>query len=158
MVCFNGISMAFRCPVLVPYTASVKRFCIISVPVLVPNTASVITPWGNNNLMHSDFFGSLYTFLKCEAKMLTFFGSLLNWISQVQESIPVGCVPPPCIPYVLQWPPPDIVLGGSQVWCPCRPPDVSRRERGGGTLPELPYHVTYVFIDLFITARQRSYG
>ena len=40
--------MAFRCPVLVPDTACVKGFCIISVPVLVNvpvlDTASVITP------------------------------------------------------------------------------------------------------------------
>ena len=31
-----------------------------------------------------------------------------------QESIPVGCVPPTWKPYMLQvqWPPPDVVLGG----------------------------------------------
>ena len=39
VVCFNGISMAFRCPVLVPDTGRVKGFCIISVPV--PATSSV---------------------------------------------------------------------------------------------------------------------
>ena len=47
-VCFNCISMALRCPVLVPDTASVKGFCTISMPVLVPvlvlETTSVITP------------------------------------------------------------------------------------------------------------------
>ena len=32
VVCFNDISMAFRCPVLVPDTTSVNGFCIISVP------------------------------------------------------------------------------------------------------------------------------
>ena len=34
VVCFNDISMAFRCPVLAPDTASMNGFCIISVPVL----------------------------------------------------------------------------------------------------------------------------
>ena len=29
VVCFNGISMAFRCSVLAPDTASMKGFCII---------------------------------------------------------------------------------------------------------------------------------
>ena len=29
VVCFNDISMAFRCPVLAPDTASVNGFCII---------------------------------------------------------------------------------------------------------------------------------
>ena len=38
VVCFNCISMAFRCPVVVPDT-SVNDFCIISVPV--PETASM---------------------------------------------------------------------------------------------------------------------
>ena len=42
LVCFNDISMAFRCPVLAPDTASVSGFCIISVPV--QDTASVNTP------------------------------------------------------------------------------------------------------------------
>ena len=28
-----------------------------------------------------------------------------------QESIPVGCLPPVCKPYVLQWPPPDVTPG-----------------------------------------------
>ena len=55
VVCFNEISMAFRCPVLVPDTASVKAFCIISVqvPVNVPvlDTASVITPLKFFNLI-----------------------------------------------------------------------------------------------------------
>ena len=48
VVCFNCMSMAFRCPVLVPGTANVKGFCIVSVSVLVPvrDTASVITPLG----------------------------------------------------------------------------------------------------------------
>ena len=36
VVCFNDISMAFRCPVLALDTASVSGFCIISVPVPVP--------------------------------------------------------------------------------------------------------------------------
>ena len=40
LVCFNDISMAFRCPG-VPDTASVNGFCIISVPV--PEIASVKT-------------------------------------------------------------------------------------------------------------------
>ena len=46
VVCFNNISMAFRCPVLVPDTVSVNNFCILSVQVPVPvlDTASVITP------------------------------------------------------------------------------------------------------------------
>ena len=46
MVYFNYISMAFRCPVLAPYTASGNGFCIIPVPVPVPvsDTASVNTP------------------------------------------------------------------------------------------------------------------
>ena len=46
VVCFNDISMAFRCPVLVPDTASVNGFCMISVPGPVPvsETASVNTP------------------------------------------------------------------------------------------------------------------
>ena len=46
VVCFNDISMAFRCPVLAPDTASVNGFCIIlvPVPVPVPVTASVNTP------------------------------------------------------------------------------------------------------------------
>ena len=43
VVCFNGNSMVFRHPVLVPDTASVKGFCIISAPVPVPDTASVNT-------------------------------------------------------------------------------------------------------------------
>ena len=48
VVCFSDISMIFRCPVLVPDTASVNGFCIITVlvPVSVPDTASVITPLG----------------------------------------------------------------------------------------------------------------
>ena len=47
-VCYNGISMAFRCPVLVPDTASVNSFCIILVPVPLPDTVvSVIIPWPN---------------------------------------------------------------------------------------------------------------
>ena len=41
VVCFNDISMAFRCSVLAPDTASVNGFCIIQVPVPVPETASV---------------------------------------------------------------------------------------------------------------------
>ena len=44
VVCFNDISMAFRCPVLAPDTASVNGFCIISVLVSVPETASMNTP------------------------------------------------------------------------------------------------------------------
>ena len=48
VVCCNDISMAFRCPVLAPDTASVNGFCMISVPVPVPvpvsETASVNTP------------------------------------------------------------------------------------------------------------------
>ena len=46
VVCFNCISMAFRCPVLAPDTDSVNGFCIISVPfpVPVPETASVNVP------------------------------------------------------------------------------------------------------------------
>ena len=47
VVCFNDISMVFRCPVLAPDTGSVNGFYIISVPVLVPvpipETASVNT-------------------------------------------------------------------------------------------------------------------
>ena len=35
-----------------------------------------------------------------------------------QESIPVGCVPPTCKPYVLQWPPPDVTSGGSFIMRP----------------------------------------
>ena len=51
VVCFNCISMTFRCPVLFPDTASVEDLFIISVSVPVPDTASVITPcccpiWG----------------------------------------------------------------------------------------------------------------
>ena len=38
VMCFNCISMAFRCPVLAPDTASVSAFCILSVPVPVPET------------------------------------------------------------------------------------------------------------------------
>ena len=48
VVCFKCISMAYRCPVLVLDTASVKDFCTISLSVLVVvqvlETASVITP------------------------------------------------------------------------------------------------------------------
>ena len=48
VVCFNCISMAFTCLVLIPDTASVNGFCIILVPVPVPSpvpeTASVYTP------------------------------------------------------------------------------------------------------------------
>ena len=48
VVCFNDISMAFRCPVLAPDTASVNGFCTILVPlpvtVPIPETASVNTP------------------------------------------------------------------------------------------------------------------
>ena len=40
VVCFNDISMAFRCPVLVQDTASVNGFCI-SVPIHDLDTASV---------------------------------------------------------------------------------------------------------------------
>ena len=40
VVCFNDMSMAFRCPVLAPNTASVNGFCIIL--VLVPVTVSEI--------------------------------------------------------------------------------------------------------------------
>ena len=32
-----------------------------------------------------------------------------------QESIPVGCVPPVCKQYMIQWPPPDVTRGGPQV-------------------------------------------
>ena len=48
VVSFNCISIAFRCPVPVPDTASVNGFYIISVPVPVPapETASVRTPLG----------------------------------------------------------------------------------------------------------------
>ena len=46
VVCFNDISMALMCPILVPDTANVNVFCIILVPVQipvpVPDTASVI--------------------------------------------------------------------------------------------------------------------
>ena len=44
--CFNDISMAFRCPILVPDTANVNDVCIMSVqlPTPVPETASVSTP------------------------------------------------------------------------------------------------------------------
>ena len=38
VVCFNDISVVFRCPVLAPDTASVNGFC------LVPETASVNIP------------------------------------------------------------------------------------------------------------------
>ena len=44
VVCFNDISMAFRCPVLAPDTASMNGFCIILAPVPVLETASVNTP------------------------------------------------------------------------------------------------------------------
>ena len=48
VVHFKKISMAFRCPVLAPDTASVNGFCIIlvlvPVPAPVPETASVNTP------------------------------------------------------------------------------------------------------------------
>ena len=48
VVHFKEISMAFRCPVLAPDTASVNGFCIIlvlvPVPAPVPETASVNTP------------------------------------------------------------------------------------------------------------------
>ena len=45
VVCFNDISMDFRCPVLAPDTASVNGFCtiLVSVPVPVPETGSVNT-------------------------------------------------------------------------------------------------------------------
>ena len=42
VMCFNDISITFRCLVLVPDTASVNSFCIISVPV--PETANVSIP------------------------------------------------------------------------------------------------------------------
>ena len=45
VVCFNYISIAVRCPVLVPDTASVKGFCIISVRVPVPSTSHHYTAW-----------------------------------------------------------------------------------------------------------------
>ena len=32
-------------------------------------------------------------------------------IHKNKKSIPVGCVPPACKLYVLQWPPPDVALG-----------------------------------------------
>ena len=42
-----------------------------------------------------------------------------NQLNQKRESIPVGCLPPVCKPYVLQWPAPDVtsqgVRGGPQV-------------------------------------------
>ena len=50
VVCFNDISMAFRCPVLAPDTASVNGICIIlilvpvPVHVPVPETGSLNTP------------------------------------------------------------------------------------------------------------------
>ena len=44
VVCFNDISMDFRCSVLASDTASVNGFYIISVPAPVPETASVNTP------------------------------------------------------------------------------------------------------------------
>ena len=33
----------------------------------------------------------------------------------LQESIPLGCVPVACKPYVLQWAPPDVTQEGPQV-------------------------------------------
>ena len=54
VVCFNEFSMAFRCLVIVPDTARVNGFYIISapvfVPVPVPETASVNTPSGSVTL------------------------------------------------------------------------------------------------------------
>ena len=48
LVCFNWISVAFKCPVLAPYTTSVNGFCkilvLVPIPVLVPETVSVNTP------------------------------------------------------------------------------------------------------------------
>ena len=47
VVRFNDISMAFRCPVQVPDTASVNSlYIILAVPISVLDTASVITPLG----------------------------------------------------------------------------------------------------------------
>ena len=52
-----------------------------------------------------------------------------------QESIPIGCLPPTRKPYMLQWPPPDVirrgfsseqVRTGLQLW----PSDVSSRRNG----------------------------
>ena len=46
VVCFNDISMALRCPVLVSGTASVNGFCILSVSVPVSvDTANMIAPY-----------------------------------------------------------------------------------------------------------------
>ena len=63
VVCFNCMSMAFRCPVLVPGTANVKGFCIVSVSVLVPvrDTASVITPLGTVPYLNITFARKLET-------------------------------------------------------------------------------------------------
>ena len=44
VVYFNCISVAFRCPVLVPDTTTVNGFCIISVSVPLPDTVSVNKP------------------------------------------------------------------------------------------------------------------
>ena len=48
VVCFNWISMAFRCPVLAPDIASVNGFCkilvLVPVPVPLPETVGVNTP------------------------------------------------------------------------------------------------------------------
>ena len=49
VMCFNCISMAFRCPVLAPDTASVNAFCILSVPVPVPETVMWIYHVGHRD-------------------------------------------------------------------------------------------------------------
>ena len=59
-----------------------------------------------------------------------------------KQSIPVGCVPPACILYMLQWPPPDVTPGGlwSDVQIGHQMSVVGKgspglMSRGGGTMP-----------------------
>ena len=52
------------------------------------------------------------------------------FISCKQDSIPVGCLPPACQPYVFQWPLLDVSTDKGRV---CPRSDV--RWGGGGTLP-----------------------
>ena len=74
VVHFSCISIAFRCPVLAPYTTNVNSFCIISVHILGSDTTSMITPlWLNLSLLLA-YLESAYSLI-CGTHRIWGYGS-----------------------------------------------------------------------------------
>ena len=71
VVCFNCISMTFRCPVLAPDIASVNGFCILSVPVPVPILETVMWIYHDGHREGNVTCNGLLKYLHCRTRIWT---------------------------------------------------------------------------------------